>query len=193
MFTRGYISKMVTQRGAEQYFRSLLQFDDRCLHLSSVYGTIVHFAAQNAQPFTYMPKLNQFVWVLDYKSVGNGAVVPQSIDVQSGRRNELLNMPIFFLQNWGMLGLRLNEAVVGVPKGLLLNGNYAPALVGNCNTISICINVSVSQWSSRSSCANNVLYSGLATASGLRVARFPRLESPSIDWQNSSQLRYGNS
>ncbi|KAH9986947.1 hypothetical protein BJV77DRAFT_806940 [Russula vinacea] len=87
-----------------------------------------------------MPKLNQFVWVLDYKSVGNGAVVPQSIDVQSGRRNELLNMPIFFLQNWGMLGLRLNEAVVGVPKGLLLNGNYAPALVGNCNTISICIN-----------------------------------------------------
>jgi hypothetical protein len=145
LFTHGYIAKMLTPERAGQYFGSLLQFDERYLQYNTVYGTIVHFAAQNAQPFTYMDKLSQPVWVLDYTSHGKGAVVPQSIDVQSGQRNALLNMPIFFLNNRGILGLRLNEAVLGIPNGLLLNGDYAPALVRDCNTITICIDVSVSQ------------------------------------------------
>jgi hypothetical protein len=128
---------------AERYFKSLLQFDGRSLLINNINGAVIH-----PQPFTGMPNSNRPAWLLlDYLLQSSGMVVSQDIYIAapSARDVLLLNMPIFLVHKSGKLGLWLNKAMAGDYNGQL-NGHDAPAPVGDCHTISIRINVSVSRF-----------------------------------------------
>jgi hypothetical protein len=188
---------------AARYFTRLLQFDERHLQLmvSILRGAffIIHPAVHHVQPSPIQVIANQPAWLLDYKSRGYGTVVPQRLyrDAQS-HPNVPLNMPIFFAHSeLGTLGLRLAQAREGNIEGLL--DGRAPALVGDCNTTYIRIQVSVSRvvhcvaivWMISPSSGLDITNGRARLRPGKHRQR--KILLPSKHWQNASQTRSADS
>ncbi len=106
---------------------------------------LLHPAVQDVHPTTYIN--NRPAWLLDYMMRSVGTVVPQRLwTLTSASDAQLygttaLNMPIFFVQKDGALGLPLNQAAAGNCAALL--NARAPAPVGQCHTTTIRILVSL--------------------------------------------------
>ena len=125
--TDGYISQSFGPGSAEDYFHHLLNTNQ--LDLSQSYQTVlkpdgsgVHFVVRAipdniiSTPFT-QDYNGRPLWLLDYSIEGTGKVIPQArwspehVDDHRHHVNEaILQMPIFFIQQNGTLGLSLDDA-----------------------------------------------------------------------------------
>ncbi|KAF8479781.1 hypothetical protein DFH94DRAFT_496786 [Russula ochroleuca] len=126
----GYISQSFSPNSAEEYLHHLLKtnqsgMNQSCQTLLKPDGSGVLFAVRtipenlSTTPFT-QDRDGRPLWLLDYSIVRTGTVIPQALwspDNATDHRNHvaeaILQMPIFFMQKNGILGLSLNDAING--------------------------------------------------------------------------------
>ena len=147
----GYISQTFRSRAAEQYFLNLLKITSISPHM-----TLSHTWREGYFFFTHsVPShiLAQFPnpparWILDRGVMDGGTVVPQSMwtpQYAFERRQHVemgkLQMPVFFEDKDGSLGLSLGASIDGQCR-VLRDGND-PAPLGQKTTTHIRIVVSM--------------------------------------------------
>ena len=147
MHTHSYIARTVGAEHAPRYFSQLVHVDEHTFHLvvlNEIFW-LLYPAVEGVRPTTYID--NRPAWLLDYMVRGVGTVVPQRLWTPTSASDAQrygttpLNMPIFFVQKDGALGLPLNQAAAGNCAALL--NARAPAPVGQCSTTTIRILVSL--------------------------------------------------
>ncbi|KAI9458215.1 hypothetical protein BJY52DRAFT_442122 [Lactarius psammicola] len=150
-FTRsdGYLVRMFGHRDAAFFIESLLKMNARDVHLvsnvpglhgalmvsrPSVSGTQADVLANNGHP----------LWLLDFVPLPRVTVVTQQIwspPNQSDWRRYVeqahLRMPVFFVQNNGVIGLPLSRAAVGDTSSLRNADKAAPLGGGHSTQIRI--------------------------------------------------------
>jgi hypothetical protein len=151
LYTNGYVAQTFGTRDTPPFFTRLLRVNEY-----TIQPTVTHewpgafFITSPVVPNVrsiYISHINRHAWLLDYELRDYGTVVQQRIwspgapaDAQR-YNNVALNMPIFFVENnRSTLGLPLVHAAAGDCMRLL--DAREAALVGNCHTTSIRINVS---------------------------------------------------
>ena len=146
----GYISQTFQSRAAEQYFLSLLKTTSIPSYLTSSYTGRegYFFFIYSAPPHIPTPLPDPpSRWLLDRGIVDGGTVVPQTMWPQTviARRRNVdraeLQMPIFFENKDGGLGLSLGASVNG--QRHVLRDAHDPAPLGQKTTLHIRILVSV--------------------------------------------------
>ena len=152
----GYLVRMFGSRDAAFFLESLLKMDARDVHLisnvpgwpnalmvsrPSVSGTQADALANNQHP----------LWLLDFVPLPRLAVVTQQIwspPNQSDWRRYVeqahLRMPVFFVQNNGVIGLPLPRAAVGDTASLRNADRAAPLGGGHSTQIRIAVSLSPS-------------------------------------------------
>ena len=126
----GYISQSFSPNSAEDYFQHLLKTDrsgvnQSCQTLPKPDGFGVLFVVrnipENISPVPFMrDRNNRPLWLLDYSIVWTGTIIPQALwspeNVNDHRQHvtrAILQMPIFFAQQDGSLGISLDDAING--------------------------------------------------------------------------------
>lgn len=126
----GYISQSFSPNSAEDYFQHLLKtnktgVNQSCQTLLKPDGSGVLFAVKtipnNIFPVPFMQDRNgRPLWLLDYVIVRMGTVIPQArwspenvTDLRHHVTNAILQMPIYFVQQDGSLGISLDDTING--------------------------------------------------------------------------------
>jgi hypothetical protein len=147
LHTHSYISRMLGAALAPRYFSQLVRVDEHTFQLALLNEIfwLLYPGVQGVHPTTRIN--NRPAWLLDYVVRNVGTVVPQRLWTPASSSDAQrygttpLNMPIFFVQKDGALGLPLNLAAAGNCAALL--NARAPAPVGQCHTTTIRIMVSI--------------------------------------------------
>ncbi|KAI0313536.1 hypothetical protein OF83DRAFT_1175581 [Amylostereum chailletii] len=148
VMTDGYISYTFSPRGADYFFKFLLKVRSvRELRVALEYN---RFLVYN-QPSVLPPPISMDAyqrprWLLDFiAETARGTVVPQEIwmpqapqDHQRHIADANLQMPIFFMQLNGAVGIPLRLAASRTTNGSLAGGTY-PALMGGRVTTHFCL------------------------------------------------------
>ena len=130
MLKNGYVSQTFGPNSAEEYFHYLLKtnqsdLNQSCRAVLKPDGSGVLFAVRtipdNIHPTPSMQDHNgRPLWLLDHSIVQTGIVIPQARwspenanDHRQHVAEAILQMPIFFLQQDGTLGLSLDDAIRG--------------------------------------------------------------------------------
>jgi hypothetical protein len=150
----GYISHSLGPTKAEQYFLDLLKTDSsgltrscRIIRVSGGVSFVVRDVATRNPPPPFMKdNCGRSHWLLDYGIMPIGTVVPQQLwTPQHGNEfkqyvtDAELQMPVFFTQENGNLGLSLDDAARGRCHNLRDARTFAP--LGGKTTTHIRINV----------------------------------------------------
>ncbi|KAH9993742.1 hypothetical protein BJV74DRAFT_884337 [Russula compacta] len=140
----GYISQSFSpNKDAEDYFGHLLKTDKSVIKHS--YQTsptrdgsgVIFVAKAIPETLSTTPSMQDSrgrpLWLLDYSVIRSGTVVPQALwsphnvnDFRQYVSEAPLQMPIFFMQENGILGLSLNDAADGRCQ-TLRDGRYSSA------------------------------------------------------------------
>ena len=153
IYTDGYLSQMYGPEATMTYLARLLQVDPRTLSFQVItnqeWPSTMFFICSpevpHARPFTTIH--GHPAWLLDFAIRSVGTVVRQRIwEYQTAPQHYApvaLKLPIFFALNDGVtLGLPIVTAAAGDHLHMTLRGSRTPALVGECSTAFIRINVS---------------------------------------------------
>ncbi|KAI9440607.1 hypothetical protein H4582DRAFT_1478631 [Lactarius indigo] len=150
-FTRsdGYLVRMFGHRDAAFFIESLLKMNAREVHLiSNVPGwhsaLMVSRPSVSGTPPDALANNEHPLWLLDFVPQPQVTVVPQQIWTppnQSDWRRYVeqahLRMPVFFVQNNGVIGLPLSRAAVGDTSSLRNADRPAPLGGGHSTQIRI--------------------------------------------------------
>lgn len=149
----GYISQSFSPKTAERYFHDLLKTNSsdltqlcQTIDLSDGLSFVVQDVATQDPPLPLEDSCGRSHWLLDHGVVQPGTVVPQQLwspqhdnEFRQYVTNAKLQMPVFFIQEDGRLGLSLDDAARGRCHNLRDGGKVAP--LGGKTTTFIRINV----------------------------------------------------
>jgi len=154
----GYISQTFRPNSAEHYLRYLLKTNRSGLSLNQTSQTLLNqdgsgvFVARSipddiSPPPSLQDRNGHPLWLLDYSIVQTGTVIPQvrwsPENVNDHRQHvaeAILQMPIYFVQQTGVLGLSLDDAING--RCQTLRDSRVQAQLGGKTTTHIRIGVS---------------------------------------------------
>ena len=188
----GYISQTFRPNSADDYLHHLLKIEQSgpslnqsCQTLLKPDGSGVFVVRRIPHNISLAPFLQDTdghpLWLLDYSIVPTGTVIPQARwspeNVNDHRQyvaGAILQMPIYFIQQNGVLGLSLDDASKG--RCQTLRNPRAQAQLGGKTTTHIRISV-------RSHWPTSYLYveSTYNDAWCISVAWIPRIQAPSPD------------
>ncbi|KAF8498650.1 hypothetical protein F5888DRAFT_193597 [Russula emetica] len=149
----GYISQTFRPNSAEDYLHHLLKTEQSGLSLNQLCQTllnpdgsgifVIRMIPDKISPAPFMQDLNGHpLWLLDYSVVRTGTVIPQMRwspenvnDYRQHVTEATLQMPIYFLQQNGVLGLSLEDAING--RCQTLRDSRAQAQLGGKTTTHI--------------------------------------------------------